>query len=205
VNEACEDHVRKQKAGMKSIVMRAEEGSGLNKLLRARMRAKAGTKEWKDIDEQLAKLDRQHQKRTPEERHKQRLAALYIDAVSENEWNRPLTNISAEEARKTLTDAANDYSIQYDRYTNLEILNPGPGALDDAAKNNRELYDALKAWTNRPTLPPPERPDFALSARKDEPIAYFDDATPFQGTRKPDWLRRMLDEQGRRVIAAQKS
>jgi AbiV family abortive infection protein len=43
VNEACEDHVRKQKAGMKSIVMRAEGGSGLDKLLRARMSAKPGT------------------------------------------------------------------------------------------------------------------------------------------------------------------
>jgi hypothetical protein len=85
----------------------------------------------------------------------------------------------------------------------LEILKPGPGKQDDAAKNDRELYDALKTWTKRPTLPPPEHPAFVLSASKDEPIAYFDDATPFQGARKPDWLRRMIDEQGRRVIAAQ--
>jgi AbiV family abortive infection protein len=203
VNDACEDHVRKQKAGMKSITMRAEGGSGLDKLLRARMSVKPGTKQWKEIDEQLTKLDRQHQKRTPEERHKQRLAALYIDAISENEWNRPTTKLSAEEARKTLTDVANDYSLQYDRYTNLEILQPGPGELDDTAKNHQELRDALKAWTGRPALPLPEHVDH-LSAGEGEPIAYFDDATPFRGVRKPDWHRRMIDEQGRRVIASQK-
>jgi AbiV family abortive infection protein len=142
VNEACEDHVRKQKAGMKSITMRAEGGSGLDKLLRAKMNAKPGTKEWKETNEQITKLDRQHQRRAPEERHKQRLAALYIDAISENEWNRPTTKLSAEEARKTLTDVANDYSIQYERYTNLDILEPGPGEIDGTAKNQRELHDA---------------------------------------------------------------
>jgi AbiV family abortive infection protein len=207
VNEACEDHVRKQKAGMKSTVMRAEGNSGLDKLIRARMSAKPGTNEWKEIDEQLARLDRQQQRRAPEERHKQRLAALYIDAISENEWNRPATKISAEEAWKTLTDAINEYRVQYDRYTNLEVLKPGPNEQDDAAKKDLELYNALKAWTKRPTLPLPEFSDFVSSASKDEnePVVYFDDATPFQGRRKPGWPRRMIDEQGRRVIAAQNS
>jgi hypothetical protein len=37
----------------------------------------------------------------------------------------------------------------------------------------------------------------------DAPPAYFDEAPPFQGTRKSNWLQEIRDEQGRRVIAAQ--
>jgi hypothetical protein len=46
-----------------------------------------------------------------------------------------------------LQDAANDYSGQYDRYINPEAYKP----------DEPELYTALEAWIDRPTLPSPER------------------------------------------------
>jgi AbiV family abortive infection protein len=150
VREACDNHVSKQEAGMKSTVMRADGESGLKKLLQARMNAKPGTKEWNEANEQIEKLDRQKQRRTPDERHKQRMAALYVDAVSETQWNRPSTKISAKQACEILTDAANDYSLASDRYTNLTIMKA----------TNSELGDALEAWKDRPTLPLAEHPAF---------------------------------------------
>jgi AbiV family abortive infection protein len=150
VNEASNDHERKQKAGMTSITMRADRDSGLGKLLAARGNAKPGSPEWKQAQDQIDKLDRKLRQRTPGERHDQRMAALYVDAVSESEWNRPVTAVSAKQAWAFLTDAANDYDIQRERYTNLEILK----ALD------LELHDALKAWTERSELPLVEAPPF---------------------------------------------
>ena len=62
-------------------------------------------------------------KRIPVERHKQRMSALYVDPVPGG-WNRPTEEISQAFAFDYLQDAANDYSVQYDRYTNLEIYKP---------------------------------------------------------------------------------
>jgi AbiV family abortive infection protein len=148
IQNRCKDHVGKQEAGMTSIVMRADKGSGLAKLLQTQMSAKPGSKEWKEAREQIEKLDRQKKNRIPGNRHEQRMSALYVDAVSPDRWSRPTTEISQTSAFDYLQDAANDYSIQYDHYTNPQLYKP-----DDL-----ELYTALEKWTDRLTLPSPERP-----------------------------------------------
>jgi len=148
IQTRCGDHVRKQEAGVMSVVMRTNKDSVLGKLLQARASATPGSREWKAANEEIKRLDRQKTKRAPGDRHKQRMSALYVDAVSLNQWNRPTNEISPTLAYERLQDAANDYSIQYDRYTNLEIGKP-----DDP-----EFYTALEKWTDRPTLPSPERP-----------------------------------------------
>jgi AbiV family abortive infection protein len=151
IQEHCRDHVRRQRAGMMSTTMRADRNSGLGKLLQARTSSIPGSDAWKAADGGIKKLDRQKAKRTPGDRHEQRMSALYVDAVSPDQWNRPINEISAAEAFDYLQDAANDYSIQRERYTNLEIGKP-----DDP-----EFYSALETWTERPILPSPEWPSGA--------------------------------------------
>ena len=64
----------------------------------------------------------------PVERHKQRMSALYVDAVAPDLWRRPTREISQITAHAYLQDAANDYSGQYDRYT-------GPGTYKPTIQN----------------------------------------------------------------------
>jgi len=138
--------VRKQEAGVMSVVMRTDKDSGLGKLLQTRASATPGSGERKAANEQIERLDRQMTKRAPGDRHKQRMSALYVDAIAPDQWNRPINEISATAALDYLQDAANDYSIQRDRYTNPQTHKP-----DDP-----EFYSALETWTDRPTLAHPE-------------------------------------------------
>jgi AbiV family abortive infection protein len=139
IQEHCGDHARRQRAGMMSTTMRADQNSGLGKLLMTPF----GSKGWKKARELIGKLDRQLAKRTPSDRHEQRMSALYVDAVAPDRWNRPINEISAAEALDCLQRAANDYSIQCERYTNVEI----------GKSVDPKFYSALEAWTERPTLP----------------------------------------------------
>jgi AbiV family abortive infection protein len=148
IQDRCWDHVRKQEAGMMSFVLRLVTDPALAKLLDTYLNAKPDSEERKTAREQL-ELDDKRTKRIPVERHKQRMSALYVDAVAPNRWNRPTREISPTSALLYLQDARNDYSVQYDHYTNLEI-----GKLADL-----ELYTALEKWVSRPTLSPPERPE----------------------------------------------
>jgi AbiV family abortive infection protein len=149
----CVDHVHKQGAGMTSITMRADWNSGLGKLLQTRMSATPGSKEWKAAYEQIEKLNRQKKKRVPDERHRQRMSALYVDAVP-GRWNRP-AEISQSHASNFLQDAVNDYCQQYWQgyiHTELEIIKYG----------DPELFHALVQWSDRPELPRPEWQDDVL-------------------------------------------
>jgi AbiV family abortive infection protein len=148
IQNRCRDHVKKQEAGMLSFVMRVVTDTALGKLLNTYLNAKPGSQERKTAREQL-ELDQQRTERIPLDRHKQRMSALYVDAVAPDRWHRPTREISQLSAHAYLQDAANDYSLQYDRYTNLEI-----GRINDP-----ELYSALEEWIGRPTLATPERPE----------------------------------------------
>jgi AbiV family abortive infection protein len=124
VRDRCKDHVDKQRAGMMSLTMRADKGTGVGKLLEdyAAAAQSPASKEFKDAHEQLAKIDQQKQRRTPDQRHNERMSALYVDPISPTKWNRPVTDASKRLARDILTDALNDYSIQLQqRYTHPEL------------------------------------------------------------------------------------
>jgi len=149
LQKACENHVRKQIAGMKSITLRGDRDSGVGKVLHARMMAAPGSAEWKAAQQQIDQIDQQKMKREPDERHKLRTSALYVDAKSAEKWNRPAKEISAMLAHNFIADAVNDYSIQYGQwYTKLDFVKSA----------DPELHDALLQWTDRPELTPPEHP-----------------------------------------------
>jgi AbiV family abortive infection protein len=143
IQASCGNHVRKQEAGIMSFTMRVMTDPG--GLLDTYLNVRHGSEEWNTAREQLE----QARQTVPVERHKQRMSALYVDAVSADRWRRPTREISQITAHAYLQDAANDYSGQYDRYTNPWVHKP-----DDP-----ELYSALKNWPGRPIfLPSPERP-----------------------------------------------
>jgi AbiV family abortive infection protein len=145
IQTRCGDHVRKQEAGMVSIVTRADRDTVLGKLLQTQMSAKPGSEEGKAARKEIEKLDHQKKKRGPGDRHGQRMSALYVDAISPDRWNRPITEISQPTASDYLQDALNDYRGQYARYTNPTDYKP----------DDQEFYTALEEWTDRPTLAPP--------------------------------------------------
>jgi hypothetical protein len=138
--------------------MRSDQDSGLGKLLQARMNTTPGSKEWTVLSEKVEKLDRQKKKRVPDERHKQRMSALYVDAISIGRWNRPTKEVSRAPARDFLVDAVNDYSIQRSRYTELQITRV----------DNPELVSALEGWSDRPELPAAEWPSYVDNASSEQ-------------------------------------
>ena len=98
----CDNHVSKQKAGMLSLTVRGNRDSGPGKLLTLRMKAAIGSKERIAADKEVEKLDHALTKRIADDRHKQRMSALYVDALSHDRWNRPAKEIYQQIARDYL-------------------------------------------------------------------------------------------------------
>jgi AbiV family abortive infection protein len=145
IKEECSDHVEKQEASMLSIQLAVHNpDTQLAKILRARMSSHPQSQEWKDADAQLEKIDKQMQRRTPQDRHAQRTAALYVEPRSEQTWNRPIA-ISQLVAHDFLQWAINDYAGEHERRTVMRV----PDTRD------AEIFDAIARWPNRPELPTP--------------------------------------------------
>jgi AbiV family abortive infection protein len=148
VQARCEDHVTKQKAGMLSLGLGGDRDSGVEKLIMHHIKSAPGSDEQKAAGKQLDEVGRRKEKRVPDDRHRQRMSALYVD-VSPQGWNRPSRAISEVTARDSINDAVNDYYGQYERYTDLEL---------SFKYDEPDLYKACVEWSGRPELPRPERP-----------------------------------------------
>jgi AbiV family abortive infection protein len=139
----CADHLSRQKAGMLSLTISADRDSAYGRLLQTTMTASVGSTEWKAARAEIEKVDRQMKKRVPHKRHSERMNALYVDAVSSDRWNRPYKTVTPADAFTFLQAAANDYVVQFERYTNLQMLE----------HIDPQLCQALQQWSNRPELP----------------------------------------------------
>jgi AbiV family abortive infection protein len=149
IKARCEDHVTKQRAGMLSLTMRADQDTRAGQLIMSRIMSSPGSEEWAKTDAAIAQIDRSKKKRVPHDRHEQRESALYVDPISPDRWNRPSAAISREFARQFIEDARNDYAIQcLNRYNDFAVLRDV----------DAELCKALEGWSDRPTLPLPEGP-----------------------------------------------
>jgi AbiV family abortive infection protein len=143
VQRACDDHVEKQRQGQLSITYRSKNGGGFANLLQERSKAQAGTPEYAELDKQARKIDDLKAKRTPGERHSNRMRAMYVDLNDMGtDWSRPHL-LPQEEATSCLTDAINDYSVKQDGLTQLDILRT----------SDPELATAISGWNDRPALP----------------------------------------------------
>ncbi len=148
VTAACRDHVDRQKAATMSISYRGDS-SGVTKLMRAMGKANPGGDEWKIAQQEVSKVLTKRRKRTPHDRHKQRLSALYVDPLGATaDWNKPFESITQVMAVDVLCDAVNDYAFERAGYYCREIV----------ASRDAELAEALAKWPDRPTLPAPEGP-----------------------------------------------
>jgi AbiV family abortive infection protein len=131
IENACDNHVEKQKAGMLSTTMRADRNTGLGKTLTDRTTNPPQSQEFN-------------------KRHSKRMRSLYVQPTLGSDWNRP-ADVSATDAHNFLQDAVNDYSGRYHQ---------GYITSDQSILKNidQELHDALDRLTDRPQLPPPEWP-----------------------------------------------
>ena len=93
IKTRCNSHEIKQRAGMLSMVIRTDRDSALGWLLQKRFEASPGTAQWKEADEELTEIDRSRKGRVTSNRHKLRMAAFYVEPVSENTWNRPADHL----------------------------------------------------------------------------------------------------------------
>jgi AbiV family abortive infection protein len=114
IDAACGEHVDKQRAGMLSMMITRDRNTGLGKLLTDRMTNTPQSQKWKDADAALKQIDEKKAKRTPDDRHGMRMAALYVEPKSSSEWNRP-ADMSAKVAHDFLQHAVNDYTGSYNQ------------------------------------------------------------------------------------------
>jgi hypothetical protein len=100
-------------------------------------------------------------KSIPSDRHKTRMSAIYVEPKSETEWHRP-TDYTAFDAFAFLNAAVNDYSGQYHQgYIT--------GDQPILKVEDRQLYDALEQWPERPKLVPPEWPTLPTGPKGSTP------------------------------------
>ena len=162
INRECKNHVRKQEWGQLSTVQRGSGEEVLASLHRAKLDHHPQSQEYKEAAKRLNDITRRQRKRTPQDRHKERLSALYVEPnETGNDWNRPLEK-SQEEARTFIVDAVNDYSVQYDR------LQRGTIQADDP-----ELFQALQEWDERPDLPQPIWPRHTVGEKTGNPLWHY--------------------------------
>jgi AbiV family abortive infection protein len=155
VKAAYDDHVRKQEAGIFSLTIRADNATVAGRLLQTRMKLPLGSREREEADKQIEKIQQKNWKRTPDDRHRLRMKALYVDILSEENWNRPAQEVSQMLAYEFLANAINDYELQcQQRYIDLHHLK----------QFKPELHDALVQWSDRPQLARVEPPSYPAAA-----------------------------------------
>ncbi len=143
IKKACDDHVTKQREGMSGTTITS---SGIRELSQAMSSNHPSSSEFQDAKENLDTRIKSKQKRTPDDRHAQRESALYVEPVSETEWNRPADK-SATVAWEFLREAVGAYALQYHK----GFVAPTGAILK---VTDPALYSALEQWPDRPTLYP---------------------------------------------------
>lgn len=143
VRDAYGDHVKKQRRGQLSVVLK-----GIS-VARDKLQETAFG-DWLD---QLYEFAKRKAKRTPDDRHRTRMRALYVDLKDLGDgWDRP-AEIGRDQAHEIIEQACNDYSVQY---SNLRTWLENPDSPQSEAL--RAWIRALPGWPERPELPVPKRP-----------------------------------------------
>jgi AbiV family abortive infection protein len=146
IKERCKGHSDKQVAAAGSTTMRPSNNSSLAAALQIRGTANPGTEEWNSASRLIDEATKAKTKRDPEDRHRNRITATYVDPIPAG-WSRPSKEISRAKARDRICDASNEYAGEYRWLTDIDV-----GIKHD----DPELYAAVIAWTERPMLPDPD-------------------------------------------------
>ena len=143
IKKTCEDHVTKQEWGQVSTVQRFRVDSVLGKLITILHHAKPQSKEYQYARQELDHVTERKRARAPQDRHDERKKAFYVEPSElGTDWNRPWEK-DKETAHCFLEDAINEYSLQFHKFANLDLLR----------SKDTELANAIEAWKERPPLP----------------------------------------------------
>ena len=154
VQGKLDDHEAKQREAQVSQVWTAGEvgtpsgDSQVARLLRIIVTSGHDASERKAAERTLEELSKKRLKRTPTDRHRARMHAIYVDLNETGTgWSRPTEML--DDAFAILEHTAGDYAGQWDRYQGR------PGIL---AHVEPKLAAALEQWPGRPVLPEPAWP-----------------------------------------------
>jgi AbiV family abortive infection protein len=144
------DHMVRQRAGSLVVSSRDRpEAAAMGKAVQKMGNAVEGSTEWQAAKDEYERLLVQIKQRIPADRHTNRMSALYVDPISVTEWNRPTKKITREVCSCLLFDVLGEYYLEQNHgYADLSIV----------ATKDAELAEALKNWTDRPTMPAQEVP-----------------------------------------------
>lgn len=154
INKACKDHIEKQKWGQLSTSLRFPNDSQAGKLALRRMEllrlGQHQSEEYKELENKMTEIMERVRKHTPNDRHKTRIQALYVEPDQSGLiWNIP-KNVTSEFAFNFVADASSDYSIL------RQILDLG-------TSSDEEFTKELLKWKERPEIPLPKWPEWPNS------------------------------------------
>ncbi len=149
IQKACQDHVEKQRRALLSLTFAPENTSAFGTAIRTKIEHRPQDTEYQQAEKIIQTALKSLAKRAPDDRHVARMQALYVDLQDSGlDWSRP-SELSQDNAKKLLTDVANDYAVQR---SNLDLdLLRGLG--------DPKLTGALEAWQERSALPEPVWPE----------------------------------------------
>jgi AbiV family abortive infection protein len=145
IQDACEDHIEKQKRAVLGLTFTADGPSAFGDAIKAQIKYKPQDAEHQAAEKVIQSGLKSMAKRAPEARHNSRMRSLYVDLDdSGSAWSGP-SEVSHEECKKLLNDAANDYADQLNRIEPDLLRGMG----------HTKLADAIEGWPDRPELPGP--------------------------------------------------
>lgn len=143
INEACDDHKKKQELGDFGSIRVFSPGEQRHDLAIKRIYNDSQSLEYQDADKRLRAIIKREEGKLPGKRHQLRLKALYVEpSDSEGTWNLP-RNKTKDEAYKEIRGASDAYSTTLDRFTRG----------DDYHHEDPTFYNDLRGWTNCPLMP----------------------------------------------------
>jgi AbiV family abortive infection protein len=145
IQAAGADHVDKQRRAVLGLTFTTEGPSVFGTAIETQIKHKPQDAEYQAAEKVIQAALKSLAKQAPDARHTARTRTLYVDLQDSGaDWSRP-SQVSREESKKFVNDAANDYAGQRDRIR--------PDLL--RAIGDPRLADALEAWWGRPELPAP--------------------------------------------------
>jgi AbiV family abortive infection protein len=116
-------HLEKQRRSGQTVTYRVDRDGDdeVAVILRERSQFKAGTPEYRALDQRLRELDLKRLEHQPAERHQLRMSATYLN-LSESGWERPCL-LEKTRCRAEVTDAMNDYVVARELVLTPELLN----------------------------------------------------------------------------------
>lgn len=155
IKGAYEDHVEKQRRGQLSVTYRF--GPGVVSDLVRKVIGGPRTPEYAAARGKLDEVIKHKAKRTPDQRHRSRMNALYVALENSGDsWSRP-ADIGRDKALDIVQEACGDYSVEYSNMGIwLSSQQENPTLPEDEAL--RAWIQAVKVWAQRPELPVPVWP-----------------------------------------------